>query len=196
MKHWMALFGTPRKILSDNGSEFNNETLTDLAEQLNTTVMTTATEAPWSNGEVERHNAVIGNMAEKTISDTKCSSEIEIALQNVHGYSPNQLVFGRNPNFPPIVENKPPALEGYSSSELVASHLNAMHSATKVSDHKTRIATALTYQSGDVVYCKQQDSNCWNGPGKVISVDGKVVFVRHDGTYVRVHMHPSLLTLF
>ena len=43
----------------------------------------------------------------------------------------NQLVFSYNPNFPSVTENKLPALEGVTSSELVASHLNAWHSARR-----------------------------------------------------------------
>ena len=42
------------------------------------------------------------------------------SLQSVHGFSPFQLVFGRNPNLPNILEDKPPALEGTTSSEIVA----------------------------------------------------------------------------
>ena len=30
------------------------------------------------------------------------------ALHTCYGYSPNQLVFGTNPNFPPNLTNKPP----------------------------------------------------------------------------------------
>ncbi len=54
----VALFGVPKKILTNNGGEFNNELVRDMAEQLNTIITTTAAESPWSNGIVERHNAV------------------------------------------------------------------------------------------------------------------------------------------
>ena len=72
---------------------------------------------PWSNGITERHNAIIGNMAEKIHNETKCTMDIAIAsavssknaLTNVHGFSPNQLVFCYNPNFPSVLTNKLPA---------------------------------------------------------------------------------------
>ena len=92
-------------------------------------IKTTAAESPWSNGIDERHNAIIGNMAEKIHNETKCSMDIAIASAvssknasvNVHGYSPNQLVFGYNPNFPSVLTNKLPAMESESktSSEIV-----------------------------------------------------------------------------
>ena len=40
------------------------------------------------------------------------------SLKNVNGFSPNQLVFGKNPNFPNVSSDNLPALENKSSSEL------------------------------------------------------------------------------
>ena len=51
------------------------------------------------------------------------------ALHICYGYSPNQLVFGKNQNFPSVLVDNPPALEGQTSSEKIADHLNAMHAA-------------------------------------------------------------------
>ena len=78
------------------------------------------------------------------------------ALLNSYGYSTNQLVFGYNPNFPSVIENKLPALEGVTSSELLTSHLNALLSARRrfieteadqklgrALKHKARTATSL-----------------------------------------------------
>ena len=78
-------------------------------------------------------------MVKKTLEDTHFSFEIALAwaisakntLHSVHGFSPNQLVFGRNSNLPSFLINKLPALEGISTSEVVASNLNAMHAARK-----------------------------------------------------------------
>ena len=41
------------------------------------------------------------------------------------------------------------------------------------------------YQTGDLVYYKKDDK--WNGPGKVLDQDGKIVLVRYGNVYVRVH---------
>ena len=66
-------------------------------------------------------------MVTKIVAGTKCPLEIALAwamnaknyLHNVHGYSPNQLVFGRNPNLPSVINDKPTALEGTTSSEVL-----------------------------------------------------------------------------
>ena len=58
---WISLFATPKRILSDNGGEFNNEDLREMGEKLNTTITTAAAESPWSNCINERHNAILGD---------------------------------------------------------------------------------------------------------------------------------------
>ena len=118
---------------------------------------------------------------------------------NSYGYSPNQLVFGYNPNFPSVMQNKPSALEGVIASKFIALHLNALHSARKrfieneadeklrrALRHKTRLSTSNVSESGDQVFYKRSDSGYWKGTGTVIGHGNKQVFVRHGGIYVRV----------
>ena len=138
-KHWIGIFGTPNLFLSDNGGEFNNDEFREMGEQLNINIRTTGAESPWSNGIVGKHNSVIDNMMEKVLADVSCSLEVALgwclsaknALLNSYGYSPNQLVFGYNPNFLSVMDNKLEALSGRTSSEVIASHLNALHSARR-----------------------------------------------------------------
>ena len=110
-------------FLSDNGGEFNNELSREIGKQLNINIKTTAAESLWFNGIVEKQNGVIGNVMEKVMSDVGCSLEIawcisaKNSLLNSYGYSPNQLVFGYNPNFPSEMQNKPPSLEGVIASK-------------------------------------------------------------------------------
>ena len=109
-------------------------------------------------------------------------------------------MFGRNPNFPTCIDDKLPALEGLTSSQLIADHLNAMHAsrkafiATESSEKirralraKARTATSLIYNTGDKIYYKRKDSKRWHGPGLVIGKAGKQFFVKHGGTYLRVN---------
>ena len=42
------------------------------------------------------------------------------------------LFFGENPNLPNIMKDNLPALEGSTSSEVFAKHLNALHAARKI----------------------------------------------------------------
>ena len=207
LKHWIAIFGTPQSLFSDNGGEFNNELLRDVAELLDISVASTAAESPWSNGVVERHNATLGNMVYKIVAYTKCSIENALvwavsaknALANNLGFSPNQLVFGRNPNLPSILTAELPALRAKTSSELIAEHLNALHSARRAFiqsescrkiksalRHQTRTTSSKVFNNGDVIYYKRNSDIDWHGPGTIIGIDGKVVVVRHGGNILRV----------
>ena len=83
-----------------------------MGEQLNINIKTTAAESPWSNNIVEKQNGVLGNMMEKVMFNIGCSLEFALAwcisyknlLFNSYLYSPNQLVFGYNPNFPSVMQ--------------------------------------------------------------------------------------------
>lgn len=105
---WISYFGAPKRFLSDNGGEFNNEGYRQMNEKLNIETCPTAAESPFSNGTVERHNLIIAEAMGKTLDDEKCEPEIALAwavsaknaLQNHSGYSPNELVFGSNINTP------------------------------------------------------------------------------------------------
>ena len=50
MTHWVQIFGSPGKMLTDNGGEFVNKEVIDYTEKINMNIMTTAAELPWSNG--------------------------------------------------------------------------------------------------------------------------------------------------
>ena len=198
IKNWIAIFGAPKTILLDNGGEFNNELLHELCEQLNISVKSTAAEASWSNSIVERHNAVLGKMINKLLLDNYSQYPIDVivswavsaknALCTSYGFSPNQLVFGKNLNLPSNLINLPPAMEDVSETDIIVKHLNAWHAAIKAfivaeSNEKLRrslkaknqVATEITYEAGDIVYYKRKDSNRWKGPGKVIGKEGKQI---------------------
>lgn len=204
---WISVHGPPQKLYSDNGGEFNNEEVRDMAENFNMEVKTTAAYSPWSNGLLERHNQTLTEIMKKVRTSTGCDWKTAMdwalmaknCMQSVHGYSPHQLVFGQNPNLPSVLTDKAPALEGTTKSEWVAKHISALHVARKAfaeAECSERIRRALRkqvrrtdekYEQGDKVYYKRVDCPEWKGPGVVIGQDGAVVFVRHEGTCIRVH---------
>ena len=50
IKHWIAVFGAPGMMLSDNGGEFSNDLFHVLGEQFNINVKIAPGESPWLNG--------------------------------------------------------------------------------------------------------------------------------------------------
>ena len=45
-----------------------------------------------------------------------------------------------------------------------------------------------TWNIGDEVFYKRNDSREWKGPGKVLGQDGSVLFIRHGSRYIKVHL--------
>ncbi len=107
MMGWIEKYGICDKLLHDLGGEFNGNPLIEILGILGIRQMTTAAYSPFSNGVVERHNAVIKNTMDKLQNDSSFKSlEPEILLShaviaknsllNRHGFSPFQLVFGKD----------------------------------------------------------------------------------------------------
>lgn len=204
---WISIYGPPELVLSDNGGEFNSAAFRDMAENLNIEIRTTPAYSPWSNGLVERHNAILTTMLQKIKSSENVSWDIALSwsifaknsLQNVQGFSPFQLVFGKNPNFHSNLFNREPAHGATSMSQVVADNLKSIHAARQAfieTESSTRIRKAFQHNvsnseenliTGDKVYFKKANESKWKGPGVVIGCDGCVVFIRQGGVYLRVH---------
>ena len=109
-------------------------------------------------------------------------------------------MFGRNPNYPNVLTNNPPALETEVSSITVAENLKAMNNARNAfiqAECSEKIKRALRqkirscnnsfFKNGDKVYYKQNNNPKWKGPVCVTGQEGKSVLVKHGSEYVRVH---------
>jgi hypothetical protein len=66
---WIAVHRAPKKILSDNSGEFNNQEVLDMAENFNIEVKTT----PWRNGTLERHNMTLTEILLKVKEENCCA---------------------------------------------------------------------------------------------------------------------------
>ena len=207
LEYWVRIFGAPQKFLSDNGGEFVNQELIDFAEKFNISIHTTAAESAWSNGMCEKHNDIIADMINKIMADCGCSFELAVpwsvaaknSLLNVYGYSPNQLVFGRNPNTPAVHSDRPPAENSSADlSEYLSRNLAALHSARRAfiqQESCERLRRALSRKSRNIpffsngvsVYYKRNNSREWHGPAKVLGKDSQNYLLKHGGIYIRVH---------
>ena len=209
---WISYFGAPKMFLSDNGGEFANETFREMGEKFNIVITITAAESPWSNGTVERHNAFIYESMMKTMKDSKCDADMALAwavsaknsLSSRDGFSPNQLVFGRNVSLPSVLDSELPALENRTSSDIVRMNLNSMHRARenfikaesseriqRALRHKVRSYSDEIFENGDQVYYRWKETKGWRGPGIVLGKEGQYVLIRHASAYY--HIHPCQL---
>ena len=94
------------------------------------------------------------------------------ALQMWNGFSSYQLVFGKNPNLPNIMNDNLPALQGSTSSEILSEHLNALHAARQAfvkseADERIRAlrskvrVSEQVYKYGDRVYYRRDRHEKW-----------------------------------
>ena len=186
-----------------------------MCQNLNINFVTTSAESPWSNGLVEKHNGIVGEVVSKILEEINCSVEVALcwainaknSLQNIFGFSPYQLVFGRNPNLPSVFTDKLPALEGVTGSLLISNHLNALHRAReefikleaseklrRAIKAKTRTHNDIRYLPGDEVFFKRENEKRWRGPSRVIGQDGSKVLIKTPVSLISVHSSRVCLT--
>ena len=207
MAKWISIFGVMNGLMSDNGGEFTGDELKEVASILDVKLYTTAGYSAHQNGLCERVHGVIDHILLKLRSQYP-SVDLNIllgwanmaknSLHSHHGFSSHQLVFGVNPNLPNILTANPPALKGKTMSQVFAKHLNALHSAREAfikSEASEKVRRALRhkmsygeqhYNQGENVYYKKHDHERWLGPAKVLAQDGKIIFLRHGSSILRI----------
>jgi transposase InsO family protein len=103
LEKWISVFGAPKKILSDNGLEFQNEEVKEMTESFGIEILSTPAESPWSNGKCEKMVGIlkdsIRKLREEGVKESNSALWWSVAAKNSlimkDGFSPNQLVFGR-----------------------------------------------------------------------------------------------------
>ena len=84
-------------------------------------------------------------------------------LINNSGYSPNMVVFGRNPNTPSVLINKLPAMENEATSVIVEKNLKALHMTREAviqSESSEKIKRALRHNVRTCMDIKFHQGKC------------------------------------
>ena len=125
-------------------------------------------------------------------------------LENVKGFSPAQIVFGRNPKLPNLFSAGPTGFEEVAVSKTLAQHINAMHKAREAfieseSDRTLKFALKQRIYKGvgdvDVgewIYYK--NSKKWEGPVKIHSKDGKLLYSVRANKLLTINSDHVMLT--
>ena len=206
INHWIGYFGVMGGIFSDNGGEFRNDEMREVASILDYELCTTAADSPYQNGLCERNHAIVDLMLSKLVTDyPKISENVLLrwanmaknSLQMWNGFSSNQLVLGINPRLPSIMNGKIPGLNESTISEALAKHLTALHATRRAfveSESEEKLKRALrsrvrasetVYKRGDKVLYKRSHTEKWLGPARVIFQDRKCVFLDHGGYFIK-----------
>ena len=205
---WVAPYGVFQATIHDNGGEFIGKAFTEMVDMLGIEDRTGAAHSPWSYGIVEKHHAVVDKTFESLRRDFPSYSDnvllqwalaIKNATPTSTGFSPAQVVFGKNPVLPSLLEANPAMLREEVLSESLMKNMNALNSARVAYNEaladvqvkrmlKAKLRRNQTvFQPGDFVYWKvanQQED--WR-QGKVLATDGKLLFVKAGSQLYRVH---------
>ncbi len=105
--HYICIFGAPKEILSDQGTEFNNQVVGNLIKNIGANHKVTSAYNPRTNGQAERSNQTIISALRKYADDSNdnWSDWLSFVLfaynTRVHTstqFSPFELMYGRIPN--------------------------------------------------------------------------------------------------
>jgi transposase InsO family protein len=115
-------FGAPRRLLCDQGPEFESELIAELCRLMRIDKIRTSPYRPQSNGMLERFHRVLNAMLAKVVDEDQRNwpdhlpSVMAAYRASVHeatGYTPNYLILGREARLPiDLVFGVPPDREG------------------------------------------------------------------------------------
>lgn len=105
---WITYLGIPKIILTDNGTEFCNELMKNLAKIFKIKHITTSVAHPQSNGSVERiHGRLKEYLNTVNFERENWDEALKFAgfcynttIHSTTGYSPHEVLFGRQANRP------------------------------------------------------------------------------------------------
>ena len=205
---WISHYGTFSATVHDNGGEFIGSAFTEMVGLLGIEDRSGAAHSTWSYGIVEKHHAVVDKTFEALKRDyphykdntlLQWAITIKNSTTTSTGFSPYQAVFQKNPVLPSLVEASPSMLREEVVSATLMENFNAMNTARikyneALADNqiKKMLKAKLrrnqnVFQKGDYVYWKVSgQAEDWR-EGKVLAVDGKLVFVKAGSQLYRVH---------
>lgn len=193
-------FGIPQTILTDQGSNFLSELFNNICKLLKIKKLKTTAYHPQSNGALERTHRVLVEYLRCFILDDQTNWDKWISYatfvfnttpHTATGFTPHELMFGRKPNIPGVLQKEPPdvqySYDNYvkelksrlqSSYELAKGNLIAKKERSK-EYHDKNINVPL-FAVGDKVLLHDEKvrrgrslklSPPWIGPYEVTDVD-------------------------
>eukprot|EP00435_Cladocopium_sp_Y103_P073746 s182_g45.t1 len=116
--HWVTWLGPPKELVLDPARTNLGENMSAPTELQGTVIRPIAAGAHWQMGKVESHGGWFNRVLDKLITEHSPSNKeewlqcvhhahIKNQMLQVHGYSPHQFVFGKNPHIPEDLLSEP-----------------------------------------------------------------------------------------
>ena len=202
INHYLLVHMCPRYILSDNGTEFKNNLMDQVLQQLGIDRIFSAPYHPQSNGKLEVFHKYLKPTLKKLckkdpvnwdkyINQVLASYRITPNLATTE--SPFFLVYGRDPDLPlhQLLEPMLCFLGDPDSGKLhLETHRLALAIAKKTLDENRLSTTQKTtsrnnpnFQIGDRVYFKNKQPGKWDLKWRPRY---QIVCIEHDGHYIHI----------
>ena len=221
---WITRHGCMEGLVSDQGKEFVNSTMTGLCEKLHISHQTSSVMHPQSNGLVERTNRTIIAHLRKYLEGSNDWVNLLPSVQfafnsNVHSstkHPPFRLVYGRRPNVPDEMRDES-LHPRYTEDELgqqLRRQAQLQQEVAGASEEAWKIQKATFDKRcrqkqlivGDVVYLNRPHSGgqfqkfqqLFMGPYTVLKLlsNDNVELIRDDGKISNVHKNRIKLASF
>jgi len=194
VKNFICIYGAPKIILTDQGTNFLSSLIRNLTKKFNIKHLKTTAYHPQSNGSLERSHHVLTEYLKTQINkDEDWDEHISLAMfsynTSVHestGYSPYELVFGKLPRtpsaYPPMEDETDETYQQYLINLFNKMHdvqedarQNLMRSKEKSKYYYDRRLNIRGFQPGDYVYLlkepqKGKFSDQYTGPYKILEI--------------------------
>jgi len=205
-------YGTPKCILTDNGTHFTASMMTELFKKIGVTHLYSTPYHPMTNGQIERYNATMDSKIAALSNDNRTNWDAQLpfvtfnyntSIHTTTGLIPFEMMYGRSPILPfdqqkPIITlTQDPEhtikLKQYLSSLTERAKMNILQKQKKYKERYDRYRTNPTYKINDLVLIKTLNRRNkfdirYEGPFRIIKQLGtKTFIVKHikKSTYIR-----------
>lgn len=205
---FICQYDLPKVILSDNGTEFNNELLSLFMDTLGISQIKTSPYHPEGNGALERAHGKMKEYLQLYVTVEKrgewdeclplAASAYNKSKHATTGYSPHELVFGKKPNLPTETEDLNLTYE--EMLYKLQDKLRFLHECAQNNIKKAKEASKARYDTksrlpyikeGDLISVKRKNrkklENRYDGPYEVVSTNDTGVTVLKGQEMKRHH---------
>jgi hypothetical protein len=176
--HWIAYFGAPNKLLSDNGTQFKSELMKDVAAVMNIRLSFTPPYHPQGNGNVERLNRTFTTMVKKYVNESQTNWDLYLPTIT-YAYNSSEHETTKATPFEVVFGKAPPTLldRFYASEGLVKDRSVWGEAIRKAHDELINRLRQAQDTKSDIILQKSIESNFFS-PFSV----GDYVFLENKGT--------------
>ena len=147
LMEYFAVFGIPRKIRTDQGTNFTSNLMKIFTESLGITKIECTAYHPESNGSLERSHGTLKDCIKFHVNCERTNWDTYLHNTSIHTstqFSPYKLMFGREPNLPYLNQDDEISYEDYFT--ITKNKLHELHHSAHENQLKRKKETQETFK--------------------------------------------------